>query len=294
MLTQLSRLPNIDEKWRRWATQLSPNSHEFIAFRETALLARLPRLLAYADQYLTTFYSQVRYVAPLRASAERFYRSQNLAVDEVDSKGSNLTMFLTSLKPSLQREFEEWSIRELGFSVRAHAEGAHVSLRLQIPGSQGSFNLADLGFGFSQILPVVTQIWHSTRGRQSGSEILPGFFARVPKVIVIEQPELHLHPRMQALIVDVIARSITTAKKSGVEFFFVLETHSETIVSRLGQLISAKQFDPKDSSTLVFEKDELKGVSTIRQSNYNEEGVLENWPAGFFLPDPVEENAPGN
>ena len=285
MFSQLLRMPNRDEKWTRRLSGVKVDSDEFRSLRNTILLARIPRLLMYADQYLVSFFSQSRYVAPLRATAERFYRSQNLAVDEVDARGSNLTMFLGSLSTSAQQEFEQWTMEELGFSVKAHLEGAHVTLRLQIRGSKRSLNLADLGFGFSQILPVVAQIWHSRRKRAVAKHEA----ARVlspPRIIVIEQLELHLHPAMQALVVDLIARVIAFGKSENATFLFVIETHSETIVNRVGQLIAGGVIAAADAQTLIFEKKPESDESTIRHANYTDKGTLENWPYGFFLPEP--------
>ena len=295
MLHQLNNIPRQDEKWGRRVAALTINSPQFLAIRKAALLARMPRLLTFADQHIVRTFSQARYIAPVRASAERFYRGQNLAVDEVDSKGENLPMFLSSLSNAEQRRFEDWTMKELGFSVKAHADGAHVTLRLTIRGSDQSLNLTDLGFGFSQILPVVALIWHSTEGPKSRLTYTSGQHLEsgprlIQRVIAIEQPELHLHPEMQALVIDMIARVIRVGKASKNPFVFFIETHSETIINRLGQLISTKTIEAEDVQTLIFEKKTGSNESQVRHSTFNSEGTLNDWPYGFFLPRPFESD----
>lgn len=288
MLKQLEGLPNQDGKWNRRIRSLNIESEEYISLRNTIILARLPRLLTYADQYLVKTFSKIQYIKPLRATAERFYRGQNLAIDEIEADGGNLAMFLRSLSNDAQENFAQWTMTELGFSVKAHLSGSHVSLRLSVKGSDKSLNLADLGFGFSQILPVVAQIWHISRLKppEETNSTRRLALPASPRIIAIEQPELHLHPAMQALVVDLIARIVNFAKQKPDRFVFILETHSETIVNRIGQLITSNVISKDDAQVLIFEKKIQDDESSVRQATYSADGSLLNWPYGFFLPNP--------
>jgi hypothetical protein len=89
---------------------------------------RIPKLLSELDHFLAAAFRSVNYVGPLRATAERFYRHQDLAVDEVDPQGANLAMFLMGLKQAEREEFSAWCQKNLGFSVEAKPVGAHVSI----------------------------------------------------------------------------------------------------------------------------------------------------------------------
>ncbi len=61
---------------------------------------------------------------------------------------------------------------------------------------------------------------------------------------------------------------------------FIIETHSETIVNYLGKLIERNEMKPEEVAVLIFTKD--KRMTEISESTYNENGVLNNWPIGFF------------
>ena len=61
------------------------------------------------ELYITRYFRGVHYIAPLRATAERFYRLRNLAVDEIDYQGKNLAVFLNSLSKEQLQNFQNWT-----------------------------------------------------------------------------------------------------------------------------------------------------------------------------------------
>ncbi|MBK8070549.1 MAG: DUF3696 domain-containing protein [Ramlibacter sp.] len=66
----------------------------------------------------------------------------------------------------------------------------------------------------------------------------------------------------------------------------MIETHSQHLVNRLGALIEKGHLDPKDVSIILFEQDPNRADTTkIRVSEFDSEGVLRNWPFGFFDPE---------
>lgn len=232
------------------------------------------------DVYLDTYFRRVHYIAPLRATAERYYRLRNLAIDEVDYQGKNLAIFLNGLTKERRGRFEDWTMKQFGFRVFTEESGGHLSVKIALDKDKGGVNLSDTGFGYSQILPIITQLWDlSTRKREMRQK-------NVPLVIAVEQPELHLHPAIQAKLVDAFIASIPLAKKNGYSLQIILETHSETIINRFGQAIATRKQDlkPDDVSILLFEKNMKTNQSTVRVSRYNEDGYLQNWPMGFFAP----------
>lgn len=220
---------------------------------------------------LTEYYKGVKYIEPLRATAQRYYRKQELAVDEIDSKGENLAMFLDNLSAFQLRNFNEWTRNRFGFFATTRKNGGHVEIVINEVSSNHNTNLADIGFGFSQILPVITQIWYS---------ISVGVTAR-RNTIVIEQPELHLHPAFQAQLADVFAASLSRRTRTN---RFIIETHSNHIINRLGQLISKGELNNNSVQILVFEKNS-NSETQIRRAGFDSEGYLVNWPSGFFEPE---------
>lgn len=233
--------------------------------------SKVNELLDAIDNAVRSYYSGVKYIEPLRATAQRYYRKQELALDEIDSKGENLAMYLDNIGPWQLEEFNRWTRKNFGFIAKTTNEGGHVAIVIQEDGVEGESNLADIGFGFSQILPVITQMWLSSRQNSRSKRT---------SCIVIEQPELHLHPSFQAKLADVFAASVTGEKLVP---HLLIETHSNHIINRLGQLISEGKLTNEDVQILIFEK-EGDSNSSIRIAGFDEDGYLRNWPSGFFEP----------
>ena len=105
-----------------------------------------------------------------------------------------------------------------------------------------------------------------------------------PLVIAIEQPELHLHPAIQAKLAKAFIACIKLARDNGYELQLLLETHSQTIVDYLGRAIAKGQLSRDDVSVILFEKNADGNATVVKNSNYDENGYLENWPYGFFDP----------
>jgi len=239
-----------------------------------------PKIIENVDDTLAEIASSVRYVEPLRATAQRYYRSQDLAVDEIDSKGTNVAMYIDSLSASERERLNEWMSKYFGVEVSSRSEGGHVTLLLQTQESKGTgTNIADLGVGFSQMLPIVLQLWQAT--------LPPAFRKRVKRseentCIVIEQPELHLHPAYQARIADVMLASIVDSGSIVRSTQIIAETHSPHLINRLGELISEGKLSHKDVKIIIFQDSFESGSAEARTSDFDEKGILKNWPFGFF------------
>ncbi len=230
-----------------------------------------PRIERYLDQY----FHQVHYIAPLRATAERYYRLRNLAIDEVDYQGKNLAVFLNGLSSNRKQGFKQWTMEHFGFQVDVKKESGHISLQVSLKNGGAPVNISDTGFGYSQILPIITQLWDlSSQERHSG----------VPLVIAIEQPELHLHPALQAKLVNAFIACIKLAEEKHYQLQFLIETHSETIVNYFGRAIAEEKISSGDVSLVLFDKDIKTGRTDVRLSEYGQDGYLQNWPLGFFSP----------
>lgn len=234
------------------------------------------------DDYIYAYFKQVHYIAPLRATAERYYRLRNLAVDEVDYQGKNLAIFINSLPPKQLREFQEWTNTHFGFTVKTGKSKGHLSLMINIHNSEKSFNLSDTGFGYSQVLPIITQLWELSSQKGSRSSKFHGANQRQPLVVAIEQPELHLHPAVQAKLAKAFIACIKLARENGYELQLILETHSQTIVDYLGRAIAKGILPHNDVSVILFEKQYDDNTTTVKNSSYDEDGYLKNWPYGFF------------
>ena len=103
------------------------------------------------------------------------------------------------------------------------------------------------------------------------------------RTIVIEQPELHLHPAFQAKLMDVFVSIIKESESYGIVLKIIFETHSETMINRIGALIESKEISEKEVNILVFDK--MDNETKITSTSYDSEGLLIDWPVNFFAPE---------
>lgn len=119
--------------------------------------------------------------------------------------------------------------------------------------------LTEVGFGVSQILPVLTQCYFSPKG----------------STIILEQPEIHLHPAVQAGLADVF---IDVIKNRGVQI--ILESHSEHLLRRLQRRMAEEQL-AQDDVALYFTR-MADGESKLDELDIDAYGNIRNWPENFF------------
>ena len=236
----------------------------------------LPKLIDKINLFFNNYSSSIKYIAPLRASAERFYRLQDLRVQEIDHTGSNLAMLLRSLTEYQMSNFQVWCLDNFGFKISV-PETDNLYYEINITIDNETQNISDMGFGFSQILPIVTSLWVET---------VKNFRPNQNKNIlfVIEQPELHLHPKFQSILSLVLAKvadynrnARPFARKPNINIIF--ETHSKTMIDTIGDFIEENNC-PELASIYIFEKENNNTI--IKKSFYDNDGDLTNWPIGFF------------
>lgn len=262
------------------ATEAGNRTYKQIAMLLDA--AALPNLFRSIAQHLKTVLSATLYIGPARARSERYYRYQDLAVSEIDPDGKNFPMFLNSLSRTQIDAFSRWVESLFGYGVAVSRQTGHISINLT--DGPVETNIVDVGYGVSQILPVLGQIWWA-RNRPTTRE------TRTPlALLAIEQPELHLHPAHQALLADALvgeAAASNQGKASAANMHYIVETHSETLVNRLGEFIAANKIDPNDVQVVLFEPDEKTGTTSVRTIDFDRDGTLVDWPYGFFQPSVV-------
>lgn len=277
-LRQLKLIRNGGRVFQNNMASMQSMTSEVREIRNVIVGMNVPFLLRAADDHVSAIAQRVSYIGPVRATAQRFYRTQELAVDRIDYKGQNLAEFLRSLSEAERTKFRKWTKENLSFEVLPRKDGEHIQLKLIETGGRTEYNLADTGFGFSQVLPIAAQLWAIT-SRQRFPR------ANIPSLFCIEQPELHLHPNYQARVADMMATAIQMTKKSDLDVRLVIETHSQTIVNRIGNLVADGKIAKEDVSVALFEKASPDQETTVRTSEFDSDGFLVNWPFGFFDPE---------
>lgn len=119
--------------------------------------------------------------------------------------------------------------------------------------------LTDVGFGISQVLPVVTLLQYVPEGA----------------TVVLEQPEIHLHPLAQAGLADVIIQAVNHRKVQ-----VILESHSEHLLLRLQRRIAEEKISSDDVN--LYFCDAPSGNSTLTELDVDLFGNIKNWPEKFM------------
>ncbi|WP_231403255.1 AAA family ATPase [Hymenobacter guriensis] len=138
-------------------------------------------------------------------------------------------------------------------------------VRIQRTAESASVFLTDVGFGVSQILPVLVLL----------------FYVPESSTVILEQPEIHLHPAVQAGLADVFVDAIKRRRLQ-----IILESHSEHLLQRLQRRMAEfgvdadKGFDA-DKAKLYFTDIEA-GRSKLTPLAIDNYGNISNWPTGFF------------
>ena len=206
-------------------------------------------------------------MGPFRRPPERWYIFTGTSPEDVGYRGDLLPDLLFR-RPDLIKDANKWLERlDIGYelSVRAIGRGSDLfEVRLvdrkRREAKEVNVALSDVGFGISQILPFIVQTLAS-----SG------------QVISIEQPEVHLHPKLQADLGDLL----TTAIAEPYEHQFLVETHSEHLILRLQKLVREGQLRPEDISVIFVSRG--AGGSEARRLRLDDNGrFMDEWPGGFF------------
>lgn len=158
-------------------------------------------------------------------------------------------------------------LRTLGLTwkVEPHQRG-DVSVEVMIGrlpgpqqgGAQDTVNIADVGFGASQVLPVVVALQA----------------ARPGQVVHIEQPELHLHPRAQRAMAELL---INAAKRGAT---VIVETHSHVLLTAVQLAVASGAMPAEDVALHWFERD-AEGASHVRSAALDAAGAYGDWPVDF-------------
>lgn len=249
-------------------------SVEFLNFCNDIYLSMIISSLLYADRYLVNTFEETSYMLPVRYTFGRYIRNKNLAVENVDPSGANVMEFILSLKKKERDDFNAIVKKVLGVTITVEGE---ENKSIYINSDSGKDNIVDVGYGYTQLLPIITHLWNIAR-RKSNCEF--------PNIVIIEQPEVHLHPSLQGDIAKMILEVQRLVKKNKSNIQIFIETHSEAFVNHLGRYIRnyAKNEEggifPDDVTLLLFETKDVGSI--ITPTSYDTDGYIKKWPIGFL------------
>ena len=222
-------------------------------------------------------FGRIFYLGPLREYPQRQYPWAGAQPADMGRRGERVVDALLASREAgvrlprgrgkkrttVEERVAEW-LKKLGlidsFQVRRITKGGRLfQVWVRRHSSTPEVLITDVGFGVSQILPVITLCYYAPKG----------------STILLEQPEIHLHPSVQAGLADVLIDAMETR-----DIQVILESHSEHLLRRLQRRMAEERLDPRDAS-LSFST-EAAGESQLTPLELDSYGNIENWPKDFF------------
>ena len=218
------------------------------------------------EEAFENLFSQILYLGPLREYPRRHYPWEGDHPKGVGQYGEKTTSALLSGRIRhfpVDEQIPKWLQRldlidsydiqpfsdtggDYNFLVKQYKDGPEVPL-------------TDVGFGVSQVLPVLILCYYAPKG----------------SILILEQPEAHLHPKAQTELADVLIDAVTNRNIQ-----IILESHSEYLLSRLQRRIAEKEIASVDTALYFCQIND--GTSEIEQLDVDEYGNIRNWPQDFF------------
>lgn len=214
--------------------------------------------------------------APVRSRPKRTYDATR---EYDDPEGSDVPMRLMRIEATKKDEWEALKRQLLRFgrasglfqNIKAdnlgRSLGAPFQINVKVKGPNS--NIVDVGYGVSQVLPILVHVLTSSippgmRGRRHGGN---AFY-------LLQQPEVHLHPKAQAELSSLLAQLANGGNKS-----FIVETHSDYMIDRARIEIRKGNINKEDVSLIYLEP--KKNVVNVHNISFDEMGNMIGVPPHF-------------
>ena len=211
-------------------------------------------------------FRSIEYLGPLREYPRHNYAWQGKHSPGVGKHGEEMVTALFSGRiqlRALDEQIPEWLQRlDLIYSYRLNPiSSTEKDYEFLVRKSKGGpeVRLTDVGFGVSQVLPVLILCYYVPEG----------------SILILEQPEAHLHPKVQSELADLLIEVVKNRKLQ-----IILESHSEHLILRLMRRIAEEQLSVDDTAFYFCEMNE--GTSQAKKLDMDDYGNITNWPENFF------------
>jgi predicted ATPase len=230
---------------------------------------------------MQTLLQGMAYLGPLREEPKRQYAWPGETPEDVGSRGERwVSAFLAAIDRKISMGYRKTGerfdkliakrLKDLGliqsFSIAPIGTGLReYRVRVKVSETSSEVSIPDVGFGVSQVLPVIVQ----------------SFYASAHATVIIEQPELHLHPAVQSNLADLFIAAVK-AREDGSDrsIQFVIESHSEHFLRRLQRRIAEEEITQQDVA--IYFCDSGAEGSQIDPLQVDLYGNILNWPKNFF------------
>ena len=233
-------------------------------------------ILAHFSFAFEALFSDVYYLGPTRVHPQRRYYWEGTHPQDTGQWGDKAIDALLSARVKrlntsykdeqvqIEERISEWlQAMELAhsFSLRLspNGDGRDYEVRIKKDSVSPEVTLVDMGYGLSQFLPVLVLCYYAPEG----------------STLILEQPGMHLHPKVQSQLADLLIEVVTERNLQ-----VLVESHSEHLLNRLQRRIAEEQISV-DKTALYFCRNE-RGVSACERLEIDEFGNIANWPENFF------------
>jgi energy-coupling factor transporter ATP-binding protein EcfA2 len=212
-------------------------------------------------------FERIIYLGPLRRKPERDYPWNKSKPGDVgsDGRGAVDALLASAILRGEEQNYivdgvSSW-LREMKVAdkLEVRQQGRSNRYELMVHRDGLACNLRDVGIGISQVLPV----------------LVASYFAPEGSTILLEEPEIHLHPLAQSALAELFAK---VSKERKIQF--IVETHSEHLFRRLQTMIAREHVSSADTA-MYFVRRHNKS-SELCTLEVDEFGRMTNWPDGFF------------
>jgi predicted ATPase len=261
-------------------SQPAPNQHDWQRWP-------LPTVIDWQFEHFKHALQDLHYVAPLRSPGKRYYVADLDVVPGMDPTGEFLPYILrdkctapviNALPDALGKRKEQSLAEALGGWLRYLRTGNFkgddakqtefelatpeilVELKLNSLHDSRKHSLADSGFGYSQIVPVLVR----------------GLLVPPDGTLIVEQPELHLHPALQVRIADFFLAMSSIGKQ------IIIETHSEHLVNALRVRAAEDPHNKLHSLCKIYYLSTDSDKPQVHDLSVQPDGSLSEWPESFF------------
>ncbi|QMW05068.1 AAA family ATPase [Spirosoma foliorum] len=204
------------------------------------------------------------YVGSFRHPPERTYYQKSKAQSKIDSDGSGYIDQIIEWEQTNPEKLAKLNevMRQLELFSEVQStmlKGGRFELNIKTQPKANFTALTDVGFGISQFLPI----------------IVADLQLQDQSCLAVSQPEIHLHPKIQAQFGNYLSNQINSTQKQ-----YIIETHSEYLLNRIRLLLVNGELHPTQVRVLYFENDGTK--SKVYNIEFAIDGQIKGAPQGFF------------
>ena len=229
----------------------------------------------FASEFRRLF-AHVYPLGPTRVQPKRIYHWEGTHPESIGQSGENMIDSLLNARVDQRTTPYEgknvpiekrisWWLREMdlgyAFSIKRSSAGTDrdYDVLIQKTPDSAKVTLADMGYGLAQFLPVLVHCYYAPEG----------------STLILEQPGMHLHPKVQSQLADLLIEVITERNLQ-----ILIESHSEHLLNRLQRRIAEEKISAAQTALYFCRNDE--GESRKDRLIIDEFGNIENWPENFF------------